>query len=154
MNKKIIIITIVLTILIIVPAIILNLKYEKFYINDKYYNNGEFIKITSNDLNNLINSKDSFLLYTYNDYCSLEIPCDDIFRSVMAKYKIDMYSIRYEEFEKTDYINKVKYAPSVIIVKNGKIITYLDANKKEDLDRSQDTSSFESWLDKYIYLSK
>ncbi len=154
MNKKIIIITIVLTILIIVPAIILNLKYEKFYINDKYYNNGEFIKITSNDLNNLINSKDSFLLYTYNDYCSLEIPCDDIFRSVMAKYKIDMYSIRYEEFEKTDYINKVKYAPSVIIVKNGKIITYLDANKKEDLDRYQDTSSFESWLDKYIYLSK
>ena len=43
--------------------------------------------------------------------------------------------------------------PSVII-KNGKIVTYLDANKKEDLDRYQDTSSFESWLDKYIYLSK
>ena len=41
-------------------------------------------------LNNLINSKDSFLLYTYNDYCSLKIPCDDIFRSVMNKYKIDM----------------------------------------------------------------
>ena len=154
MNKKIIIITIVLTILIVVPAIILNLKHEKFYINDKYYNNGEFIKITSNDLNNLINSKDSFLLYTYNDYCSLKIQCDDIFRSVMNKYKIDMYSIRYEEFEKTDYINKVKYAPSVLIIKNGKIVTYLDANKKADLDRYQDTSSFESWLDKYIYLSK
>ena len=154
MNKKIIIITIVITILIVVPAIILNLKYEKFYVNDKYYNNGEFIKITSNDLNNLINSKDSFLLYTYNDYCSLKIPCDDIFKNVMNKYKIDMYSIRYEEFEKTDYINKVKYAPSVLIIKNGKIITYLDANKKEDLDRYQDTSSFESWLDKYIYLSK
>ena len=154
MNKKIIIIIIVITILIVVPAIILNLKHEKFYINDKYYNNGEFIKITSNDLNNLINSKDSFLLYTYNDYCSLKIPCDDIFKNVMNKYKIDMYSIRYEEFEKTDYINKVKYAPSVLIIKNGKIITYLDANKKEDLDRYQDTSSFESWLDKYIYLSK
>ncbi|UKI57493.1 MAG: hypothetical protein L6V81_09270 [Clostridium sp.] len=53
-----------------------------------------------------------------------------------------MYSIRYEEFEKTDYISKVKYAPSVLIVKNGKIVTYLDANKKEDLDRYQDTSSF------------
>ena len=38
----------------------------------------------------------------------------------------------------------------------GKIfsVMYLDANKKEDLDRYQDTSSFESWLDKYIYLSK
>ena len=72
----------------------------------------------------------------------------------MNKYKIDMYSIRYEEFEKTDYVNKVKYAPSVLIIKNGKIVTYLDANKKEDLDRYQDTSSFESWLDKYIYLSK
>ena len=58
-------------------------KYEKFYIEDKYYTNGEFIKIDSNELNQLIDSKESFLLYTYNDYCSLKIPCDDIFKEVL-----------------------------------------------------------------------
>ena len=148
MNKKIIISAIILTIIIVVPAILMMNKYEKFYIEDKYYTNGEFIKIDSNELNQLIYSKESFLLYTYNDYCSLKIPCDDIFKEVMEENNISMYSIRYEEFEKTKYIKKVKFAPSVLI------ITYLDANKKEDLDKYQDTTEFKKWLESYIYLSK
>ena len=98
MNKKIIISAIILTIIIVVPAILMMNKYEKFYIEDKYYTNGEFIKIDSNELNQLIDSKESFLLYTYNDYCSLKIPCDDIFKEVMEENNISMYSIRYEEF--------------------------------------------------------
>lgn len=154
MNKKIIISTIILTFIIIVPATLMMNKYEKFYIEDKYYTDGEFIKIDSEELNKLIDSKESFLLYTYNDYCSLKIPCDDIFKEVMEENSISIYSIRYEEFEKTKYIKKVKFAPSVLIIKDSKIISYLDANKKEDLDKYQDTSEFKKWLESYIYLSK
>ncbi len=154
MNKKIIIVAIILTIIIIVPAILMMNKYEKFYIEDKYYTNGEFIKIDSKKLNELIDSKESFILYTYNDYCSLKIPCDDIFEKVSKENNISIYSIRYEEFEKTEYIKKVKFAPSVLIIKDSKIISYLDANKKEDLEKYQDTSEFKKWLESYIYLSK
>lgn len=153
MKKIIIIISIIIVITLTIILMNMN-NHKKFYLNDKYYTSNEYIKIDSNYLNNLINNKESFLLYTYNDYCSLKIPCDNIFKEVMEKYNISIYSIRYEEFEKIKYINKVKYAPSVIIIKNGKIISYLDANKKEDLDKYQDTSTFENWLDKYIYLSK
>ena len=38
------------------------------------------------------------------------------------------------------------------IIKNGKLINYLDTEKDEDLNRYQDSLEFEKWLNKYIYL--
>ena len=45
----------------------------------------------------------------------------------------DFLTIKFEYFKKTKLYKKIKYAPSVIIVNNGKIIDYLDSNKNEDL---------------------
>ena len=51
-----------------------------------------------------------------------------------------------EEFKKTSLYEKVKYAPSIIIVKNNEIIDFLDANKDEDLKYYQNSKEFASWL--------
>ena len=40
---------------------------------------------------------------------------------------------------------------SPFIGKEGKIVTYLDANSNKDLDRYQDSKKFEEWINKYIY---
>lgn len=56
---------------------------EKFYLNDSYYGSSEIRDIKADDLK----SDDSFLLFTYNYYCSLAIPCDEIFKS-FSKMKI------------------------------------------------------------------
>lgn len=145
-------------ILIIIIAIIFlsgcssNEKIEKVYLDDNLYGNSNYIKITKNELENLENS--TYIIYTYNNYCSLKIPCEVIFKNVMDKYKISMYSISYDQFKETFLHNKVKYAPSVIIVDKGKILSYLDSNKKEDIDKYQVEYDFEKWLEKYIYLKK
>ena len=47
----------------------------------------------------------------------------------------------------------MKYAPSIIIVKDKEIVSYLDANSDEDLDKYQDEEAFESYLNKYIYFN-
>ena len=60
----------------------------------------------------------------------------------------------FSEFKKTVFYDTVKYAPSVIIVRNNSIIAYLDANKDEDLEKYQDVDKFEKWLNEYIYLEK
>ena len=59
----------------------------------------------------------------------------------------------YDELKNTDVVNTIKYAPSVIIIKEGKIVSYLDAEADEDFDRYQNKKEFNSWLAKYIYLS-
>ena len=39
-------------------------KKEIFYLDDKYYNNGDYISVTSEKIDN----NGSYLLYTYNNF--------------------------------------------------------------------------------------
>ncbi len=127
-------------------------KIEKFGLTDKYYGNGEFVKVDASALNEL--DKESFLLYTYNNFCIFKIPCDEIFQEAMTEKKIDIISIPFSEFKQTKYYKTVKLAPSVMIIKNGEIVKFLDAESDEDFNRYQDKDEFIKWLDKYIYLEK
>lgn len=125
---------------------------ERMYLSNEYYNKGEFIEIKSNDLLDKVN--DTYVLFTYNSYCSLPVPCEDIFKSFAKKYDIDFVSIPFEEFKNTKFYETVEYAPSIIIIKNNEIVDYLDANSDKDLNKYQDQKEFESWLDNYIYFTK
>jgi len=123
---------------------------DRLYLSDKYYNKGEFIDVKN--LNNL--DKDTYILFTYNPYCNLPISCEEIFESFMKKYNIDFIKIPFSEFKETNYYETIKYAPSIIIIKNKEIIAYLDANADKDLNKYQKLEEFESWMDNYIYFGK
>lgn len=141
---------VILTLLIVVTGC----NNKKFYLDDSLYNNGSFIEINKEELDNLQKEKKSYLVFTYNSFCTFNVPCDNIFEEVMKKYNIDMYKMPYELMKKTFIYNKVKLAPSVIIIKQGEILAYLDSEKDSDLNKYQDAIEFEKWLDKYIYLKK
>lgn len=151
MIKKISVIICILSILITGCSSKIN-QNNKFYLSDKFYDKGKFIKIKNEDLSNLDN--EDYLLFTYNNYCNMAIPCENIFQEFMTKYKIDFLSIPFDEFKKTEFYKIVKYAPSVLIVEKGSIVAYLDANSNADLEKYQDASKFEEWLNKYVYFSK
>lgn len=130
-----------------------NEQNNKVYLDKEFYNSNEFIAITRTEVEELKNTKSVYVLYTYNNYCSLPIPCEDIFKNFMEKYNISFYSIPYSEFKETYLNDTVKYAPSIIIVENGEIIDYLDANSDADYDYYQDLNKFTVWMEKYLYLS-
>lgn len=155
MKKKIIILiscVFIVIIISILSILILNKKEDKFYLDDKFYNNGEFIKVTSDEFNKL--DKKNYVLFTYNNFCHLQVPCDQIFLKVMKKYKIDFISMEYVEYKNTFLHDTVKYAPTIIIVKDGKIVSYLDSEKDSDLDKYQDVEVFDNWISQYIYTQK
>ena len=121
-------------------------KEGKVRLSSKYYNEGNYIAVKT--LDGL--GKDSYVLYTYNNYCSFKISCETIFKQYMEKHKIDFVSMPFEYFKQTKYYGKVKFGPSVIVIKEGKIIAYLDADKDEDLEKYQDLEKFETWISQYI----
>lgn len=125
---------------------------KKFYLSDKYYNEGEYVKVKSSSISK--NNKDSYVLFTYNNYCTLAVPCEDVFEDFMKKYSIDFLSIPFDDFKETYLYNEVKYGPTIIIVNKGKVVAYLDANNDEDLEKYQDVDKFKEWINKYIYLEK
>ena len=77
---------IVLSLLLILCGCQKKENIEKFYLNDSYYGSSEIRDIKADDLK----SEDSFLLFTYNYYCSLAIPCDEIFKSFSKNENIEM----------------------------------------------------------------
>lgn len=123
---------------------------SKFSIEKEYYKESKFIDVSSEDIKELKENKKSFIVFTYNNYCMLEIPCDEIFKKVMNKYNISFLYLPYEEMKNTFIYDEVKLAPSVILIKEGEIVAYLNTESDEDLIKYQDTEEFEKWLTSYI----
>lgn len=138
--------------LILIILLLVGCTNNKFYLEDKYYQDGAYIDITIDEYNKIKDT--SFVLFTYNSFCQFSKPCDEIFEEVMKKNNISFLSMPFSDFRKTNLHDKVSFAPSVIIVKKGKIIAYLDSESDSDLDLYQDSHKFEEWLSKYIYLEK
>lgn len=155
MRKKFIILVVVIVAFLLSIVVYQKFNYDnygKFYLDSKYYNGNSFIKVSNSDVS--VFSSESYVLFTYNHYCSLPIPCETVFEEFMKKNNISFLSIPIEDFKKTWIYQKVKYAPSIIIVRDGHIVDYLDANSDDDLDKYQDVNEFEKWISKYIYLNK
>lgn len=125
---------------------------SKIYLDSKFYKKSEYIKIKADEFNELKDG--SFVVFTYNSFCSLAKPCDEVFKEVMDKYHLSFYSMGIWEAQNTYIYDTVKYAPSIIVIKDKKIIAYLDAESDEDFSKYQDADEFESWLGEYIYLEK
>ena len=147
---------IILVVLIVIGSSIMYIyrDKEKFYLEDTYYNKGGLKNTTIKEVNNLIKNKKSFILFTYNDFCSFSVPCDSVFEESSNKLNIEILQIPYRDFKKTVLNKKIEYGPSVLIINKGKIVKYLDAEKDNDKELYQDTKKFNSWLQKYIYIQK
>lgn len=128
----------------------MNKKYDAFYLDNNYYGEGKFIESDYLSINKLLGDKKTFVLFTYNNYCNLPVSCENIFQQVIENLNISIIHITFEEFKKTSLYSTVKYAPSVIIIKEGKIVDYLKADDDKDLKKYQDVNAFEKWLRKYI----
>ena len=125
---------------------------DKLVLDSIYYNKGEYIEINSDYLNN--KSHKNYVLFAYNNFCTLPVSCENIFKEYMKKNKIDFLSINIDEYKKTKLYEKVSFVPTIIIVSNGSIIAYLDAEKDDDFDKYQDIDKFSSWINNYIFIKK
>lgn len=124
---------------------------EKFELDSEFYASWKFREVSAIEFENLENQ--NYVLFTFNNFCALAIPCEDIFKDFMNKYKIDFISMKFDEFKKISLHKTVAYAPSVVIVHNGKIVDYLDSEKDEDLQKFQDVEAFEERIQQYILLN-
>lgn len=138
-------------ILLLAVAVLISGCTNKFYLDQEFYKtDGEFVDITSDDFDNLVYQ--NYVLFVYNNYCAFSVPCDEIFRQYMEQNHINFLSMSYEEFKNTKLHQTVDFAPSVIIVRNWRIIDYLDSEKDEYLDMYQDVEKFWEWFERYIYV--
>lgn len=127
---------------------------NKFHLNDEYYNDGKLVDIDNKELTNMLKSNDSFILFTYNPYCNFKVSCENVVENFSKNNNITIFKIPFEEFKNTKLYNTIKYAPSIILINNGKIETYLDPNKDEDSIKYQEEKALKDYIEMYIDTKK
>ena len=129
-------------------------KQEKFYLEDKYYEDNYLIEPTLEEVNSLFENKESFAAFVYTPGC---ISCAE-FEIVTTNFRkendIIFYHISSDIAKDTKIHDKVIYSPSAILVKEGEIVAYLDATSDEDLKYYKTSENFKLWLEQYIEIEK
>lgn len=129
-------------------------KQEKFYLEDKYYQDNYLIEPSLEEVNLLFENKESFAAFIYTPGCTSCAEFEVVTNEFRDENDIIFYHIKTDVSKQTKIHDKVIYSPSAIIVKKGKIVAHLDATSDEDLKYYQSKENFKSWLEKYIYIEK
>lgn len=159
MKKSKIIIIVIISIIIVSGVLIFfrmkqdsfeKSNIEKFYLEDKYYGKSSITQITIDELNKLIENKESFGIFINQPMCTNSYEFNKVLISYTEKYKISFYTMSFSDVKTTSLGKHVKYYPSFAIYNKGEYINHLRADKDEDLKYYKSVKNFNDWLTKYI----
>lgn len=154
MKKKAVICLSILFVLIIITIVILlsNKGKNTFYLEEKYYGANNMTEIKIDELNQLIEKKESFAVFIYQPMCATSSDFESVLSDFIKDKQINIYKIAFSNIKDTEIGKSVKYYPSFIIYNKGEIIDFLEANKDEDVSYYTSKDGFEEWFTKYIKL--
>ena len=125
-----------------------------FSLEEKYYKDAALYEINYSDLEKLVSDKESFGVFVYQPLCETSAGFETILNNFTKQYQMNFYKVAFSSIKGTDLGKRIKYYPSFIIYKDGKIVDYLEADKNEDTNKYKDINEFTSWISSYINLPK
>lgn len=150
MKKNSIIIGIVLLIMLLCTAC----GNKTFMLEEKYYGESKFVEIDNEDYDKLISDKESFAIFIYQPLCA----ASSSFKEVLTEYSntkgVVFYKMTQTKMKESKLGETLKYYPSLVIVKDGKVVDYLDANSSDDTRYYQNAENFNNWFTTYVKLKE
>ena len=129
-------------------------KGEIFSLDSKYYEKSSIEEINTNTLEQLIDDKESFAVFVYQPLCENSNNLENIINELIDTYQISFYKIKFTDIKNTNLGKKVKYYPSFVIYKDGKVIDYLESDKDADINKFKNLEDFKNWLSSYVKLGE
>ena len=123
---------------------------SKIKLEEKYYKRSEFIDIDHSKVEDLIKSKDSFVVFIYQPMCTMSSGFEELLDEYMDIRKISIYKMSFTDMKKTDLKNTVRFYPSFIIFKDGEVVDFLDADSDEDTKKYKEVDAFKEWFESYV----
>ena len=108
--------------------------------------------IEKEELQKLIDDKKSFGVYVFLPGCSSCAAFREVLKEYQKNHEINFYSTQIKSAKETVIGEKIKYAPSFVIFKEGEIVAYLDAESDDDLPYYKTADKFNEWLTKYVIM--
>lgn len=122
----------------------------KIKLEDKYYEKSEYIDLDYSKVDDLIKSKESFVLFIYQPMCTMSSSFEELLDEYMEIRKISIYKMSFTDMKKTELKDTVRFYPSFVIFKDGEVVDFLDADSDEDTNRYKILKAFKEWLESYV----
>ena len=121
---------------------------KKATLSAEFINNSGIKEITKEEYQDLINEKKSFILRSHLPDCQAKIM--QYTKDYATEYNIVINDIDWSAFRDIAKESDVKYAPTVIVISEGRIIEHLRSDKDADTAKYNDYNEFKKWLDSLI----
>ena len=128
-------------------------KVKPFELEDKYYGEGKFIQVNeASELKTLEDDKESYIVYIYLGGCLICQAFKPRVQEVIEDKGLIVYEAPIEFLKEANSViaKKVKYAPSLVLMHDGKVAAYLDTSKDKDSKYYESVEELASYIDKYI----
>lgn len=142
----------ILIICLMITCVACNKKVEPFDLKDEYYKESKIIDLDKKELEQMIDDKESFVVYIYLPGCSSCAEFKEVLEEFQKDNKLVIYSTQIKIAHEIGLKEKIPYAPSFAVYKEGELISYLDAMSDDDLGYYKTSEQFKEWLTKYINL--
>ena len=153
MKKKIIIIVVsVLLVIAAAVSVILVLNNRPFKISYNSNFGPEIIDTAVPELETLTAEHKSFLVFVTQPECSAADVLEESIQEIISDTDLQVYKISFMYLRDTDIASGVRHYPSLLIFKNGQLLTYLDPTSDDDTDAFMNSTDLRKWLEKYIIL--
>lgn len=123
---------------------------QSFRLSDEYYAKSESIDVNKDEYEKLISDKKSFVILVDKPACYTTANMRTWMANFPDKLQFKYYRIMWEDAKESSLHQYVKFTPSVAVVREGKVVAWLQADKDEDADYFNSESALQSWITKYI----
>lgn len=111
---------------------------------------GEYVDISGEEYEALVNKGKSFVVLVDQGGCTTADRLREYMVDFALKSGFSVYRIMFAEMKETSLHEAVKYYPSVVVVSQGKPVTWLRADSDEDADIYNNYDLFEEWMERHL----
>ena len=123
----------------------------KVVLDSEYYGgNAEFIDLSANEYEGLIDAKKTFAIFVDQSGCTTADKLRGFVQDYMKETGTVFYKMMFEQDKESSLHEYVKYYPSVVVVNKGKVAGYLRADSDEDAAAYNNYDDFKVWISKYL----
>lgn len=121
---------------------------ERFSLSEGNYGEAATPELTAAEFEELVAEKRSFIVVVHMMLCPAELPLKDVAKRLAQEEKLRIYFLNEHEFEQTKLKDEIKYLPTAVVIRDGKVVKFLDAEADEDVGAYQTVEGLKDWLEK------
>ncbi len=117
-----------------------------FYLDEKYYGESRLEEVDAERLQELINEGGAFGVLVHQPMCAVSTELVAVVEQFQSEQNMSFYKIAFSKLKEGGVAEELKYYPSFLIYREGKLVDFLEADNNEDTEKYKNLGEFSDWF--------